>query len=781
MIDLEIDGQSVTVAEGTSIIEAAEQLDIYIPRYCYHKHLSIAANCRMCLVEVEKARKPLPACATPVTQDMKVLTQSKAAIDAQRSVLEFLLINHPLDCPICDQGGVCELQDFALGYGNSHASFSENKNCVTSDNIGPLIETWMTRCIKCTRCVRFGDEIAGLRELGVVNRGEHSEISTYVNKFIDSELSANITDICPVGALTPKPSRYQARNWELQEHESISQHDCVGSNIYIHSRAGDRSGQRHVMNVVPRENVELNETWLSDRDRFSYCGLQSEDRCLSPMMKHKGEWVTSTWQRVLPEIVDRTRAIITHQGEDQLAFLASPSSTTEELYLLQKLARAVGTNNIDHRLRQQAFDHAESMPQNALGLGFEDIESCESILLVGSNIRHEQPLLSHRVRKAFLDDAIISAINPCDFNFNFDLSDKMITADLLLSVAQLAKALGVQHDALNAIADNAVAQNIAESLLQAENSLILFGNYAAESASAMQIKALAQAIEEQTEVKVGLLSSGANTAGAWLAGAVPHRDASGAQLSQPGKHVGQLLGDEPVRAYFLLNFEVEHDVAQTAAALKALKASGLVVCLSPFVSPLMKEYADFILPIAPFAENSGTLVNVAGVQQAFKACSYPHGDARPAWKVLRVMANFFDLDDFDYSSTEAVMQELIDLEQAGITNKLELTPTVSQAGVLRRYAYQPIYATDALVRRSQPLQQTALAENAIVRVNAATAEANNLVGAVKVEVIQGDDALQLPLRIDNSLADCVVALPSGLVELQGFGAGHSEIQVRECS
>ncbi len=781
MIDLEIDGQSVTVAEGTSIIEAAEQLDIYIPRYCYHKHLSIAANCRMCLVEVEKARKPLPACATPVTQDMKVLTQSKAAIDAQRAVLEFLLINHPLDCPICDQGGVCELQDFALGYGNSHASFDEAKLAVRSNNIGPLIETWMTRCIKCTRCVRFGDEIAGLSELGVVNRGEHAEISTYVDKFVDSELSGNITDICPVGALTPKPSQYQARNWELQEHESISQHDCVGSNVYIHSRATHQPAQRQVMNVVPRENITINETWLSDRDRFSYCGLQSEDRCLSPMMKHKGEWVDSTWQRVLPEIIDRTRAIITHQGEDQLAFVASPNSTTEELYLLQKLARALGTNNVDHRLRQQDFDIADHMPKSALAVDLEELEGCDSILLVGSNIRHEQPLLSHRVRKAYLDDAVISAINPCSFNFNFSVTNEIITADILLAVAQLAKALGVNHTALNAIAESASANQIAESLLQAENSLILFGNYAAECASAMQIKALAQAIEEQTEVKVGLLSSGANTAGAWLAGAVPHRDASGAQLSQPGKHVGQLLGDEPVRAYFLLNFEVEHDVAQTAAALKALKASGLVVCLTSFVSPLMKEYADFILPIAPFSENSGTLVNVAGLQQAFKACSHPHGDARPAWKVLRVMANFFDLDGFDYASTEAVMQELSGLGREHGIDAIELRSIIPMSIALQRYGYQSIYATDALVRRSQPLQQTALAEDAIVRVNAATAEANNLLGAVTVEVIQDGAVLQLPLLIDDNLADCVVALPSGLVELQGFGAGHSEIQLRECT
>jgi NADH-quinone oxidoreductase subunit G len=784
MIKLEIDGKPVEVLPGTSIIEAAEKLDIYIPRYCYHKHLSVAANCRMCLVEVENVGKPLPACATPVSNDMKVFTQSPKTLDAQRVVMEFLLANHPLDCPICDQGGMCELQDVAMGYGRPYSYFNEKKLSTCSENLGPLIETWMTRCIKCTRCVRFGEEIAGMRELGVVNRGEHSEISTAIEKCVQSELSGNVIDICPVGALTSKPKRYQVRNWELFETPGVALHDCVGSNVYWHMRRFQTHAAQQVMATVPRENASLNETWISDRDRFSYCGLQHEDRVLQPQVKSSsGEWREVTWERALVEAADKMRAVMKHAGTDQIAFLGSPQSSTEDLYLLQKCARALGTPHIDHRLRQQDFNRHDDMPEVALGMSFDQLETMRSIVLLGSDVRFEQPMLAHRIRKAALSEAKVVSLHARALNANFPLAAEHATDDLVSATMQLAKALGVKNDLLNNVQVSESITQLASRLDKSGSGVILLGLYAQEHPQAMLLKKLASWIAENTLFTLGFLTHGANTAGAWRAGALPHRDATGALLASPGKCMGELLGESPVAAYMLMNFEVERDVAHSEAAMKALEQAGLVICLATYATEAMREYADFILPIAPYTESAGTYYNAQGDAQEVSPSSIPWKDSKPAWKVLRVLANFLELPDFDYPSITNVRDELNaitrqDNDQAVTqADVLDYAPTEG----LQCYYYTPIYHVDAIVRRSQPLSETPLSQIEFAAMNQTTADLYGVARANSVVLTQAGQELVIDLVIDERMADNVIAVPAGTTITEKWGAGHGAVDIREVS
>jgi NADH-quinone oxidoreductase subunit G len=788
MVELEIDGKKVTAAEGDTIIEAADVAGIYIPRFCYHKKLSIAANCRMCLVEVEKVGKPLPACATPVTQEMKVFTQSKKALAAQRAVMEFLLINHPLDCPICDQGGVCELQDLAMGYGTSYSYYEQTKRSVFKEDLGPLIATGMTRCIHCTRCVRFGEEIAGLRELGATGRGEDMQIGTYVKHFIKSEMSGNVIDICPVGALTSKPFEYSGRGWELQEHKSIAVHDCVGSNIYIHTRGHQLRPERDVMKVVPRDNEDVNENWISDRDRFSYEGLKHSDRILKPKIKQNGRWVEAEWERTLVEIADKTRGIVQQHGAEQIAALVSPNSTVEELYCLQKLMRALGSNNIDHRIRQQDFtdqDQAPAFP--SCGVNIAEIEHLSSILLVGSNVRFEQPLISHRINKAAQDDdAHVMAINPIDYRFVYPLTAKIISADMILSLAEVAKAIADQQQKniaeLNNISPSESAKIIADNLISRDNAAIFLGAVAINHPQASVIRSLVRLIGELSGAAIGVLTEGANSAGAWLAGAVPHREAAYQAAANPGLTAKELLTDQPVKVYYLLNLEPAMDCAYAAKALKTLDQASMVVCLTPFVSSEMQQYADFILPITSLGETSGTFVNTEGKWQSFAAASVPHGAAKPAWKILRVLANLMQLDGFNYVAEHEVLNEI----QVLVDGMPEYqAPQINLAlpqhnNELMRIGTWPIYRGDNLVRRAKALQATQFVvepEINTIKINQKTAQQLQLQHGEAVTATQGESRVTLPLVIDNSLADNVVLLPSGLKETTGFGEAFAAIKL----
>ena len=784
MVELEINNKTLTVEEGTTIIEAADEIGIYIPRFCYHKKLSIAANCRMCLVEVEKVNKPLPACATPVTAGMKVFTQSKHALDAQRAVMEYLLINHPLDCPICDQGGECELQDLSMGYGHAYSNYQETKRSVFSEDIGPLIETEMTRCIQCTRCVRFGEEIAGLRELGVVGRGEAEEITTYVKHFLQSELSGNIIDICPVGALTSKPDRYKGRGWEYQEHPFIGSHDCVGGHTFLHSRWEEFIPQRRILRAVPRENEAINETWMTDRDRFSHLGLYHSSRVYQCRMKQNGQWHNVTWDVALTEMAKRIQT----QSPDQMAALASPSATVEEFYLLQKLMRALGSPHIDHRMRYQDFSDQDLLPEfPKTEIAIADIEHLNTILLVGSNVRFEQPLISNRMYQASLEETKIMAINPMDYPFLFALSEKMIVSpqNIVSALAEVTKALAdATHQTVAELAHitpSDAAKAIAHQLHTAEKAAIFIGEHALNHPQAAHIRGWVRWISRFSNAPVGVLTEGANSAGAWLAGAVPHRGPAGATIKHSGLDAKALFTTHPVSTYFLLKTEPELDSAYPEAALHALKNAKLVIAFMPFASAVMEDYADFILPITPYAESDGTFVNVEGRWQSFIAASVPQGDAKPAWKVLRVLANVLGLTEFTYKTAQEVHHELkaqVDaMSRSPAATTMQMTIPQALSAPLMRLAPWPMVRVDHLVRRADALQATLDKNVDSIGLNNATAKKFSVSDGDRVTAIQGKSRITLPLMINDRLADDTVFLPSGLEKTAGFGQAEAEIVV----
>lgn len=778
MIEFEIDGKKIQADDGATIIEAADANGIHIPRFCYHKNLSIAANCRMCLVDVEKSGKPLPACATPVTAEMKVFTQSQKAIDAQRAVMEFLLINHPLDCPICDQGGECELQDVSMGYGTPKSYFTQGKRAVFSDDLGSLIETAMTRCIHCTRCVRFGEEVAGLRELGATYRGEHMHIGTYVKHFVRSELSGNVIDLCPVGALTNKPALYTERSWELQEHPMIAPHDCVGSHLYIHTRGKQNIPQRNVMRAVPRECLDINETWISDRDRFSCHALAHSDRLLSPRIKLNGQWQEVDWRQALDKIVTAMRNAASQHGSDKLAAVASPNCTVEEAYLLQKLFRAMGSSHVDHRIHWSDFaDSGDIEGFPGINLSLAEIETSDCVVLIGSHVRYEQPLLNHRISKAVQNDGKVCVVNPIDYPFTYPIEQKLISGDLVFALAQVAHAIaqktGQTCAGVTAVPVSQEAQAIADKLLAAQNPTVFMGGYALEHHRSSTLRALMAFIMQHTKARGGLLTHGANSAGAWLAGLLPHR-AAGNKQTEAGHHACEILTRHKSEVLFLWNVEPEYDVAYAGEALVHLKTLPVVVCATSFVTPDMLDYADVLLPIAPFTESEGTYINVAGQKQSFSAATVPFGLARPGWKVLRVLATLLDLPGFEYKHTKQVMAELDCLLQQNDTPALQvraITDAVSpeQSQDCYRVDSAPIYCVDPLVRRVEALQQAMEVNQTEIRMNITTAKRLQLREGQTVRVEQGPSFINVPINIDDRVADNLVVVPRGIKLTKGFG------------
>ncbi len=777
-IDIEIDGKMVQVDPGSMIIEAADEAGIVIPRFCYHKKLSIAANCRMCLVDVEKARKPLPACATPVTSGMIVRTKSQLAREAQKSVMEFLLINHPLDCPICDQGGECELQDVAMGYGDDVSRFTEGKRSVKDKDIGPLVSTDMTRCIHCTRCIRFGEEVAGLRELGATGRGEHMEVGTYVAKSVKSELSGNIIDLCPVGALTSKPFRFSARAWELQQRNSIAVHDCVGSNTQLHIRRNE------VMRVVPQENEAINETWLSDRDRFSYVGLNSDDRLTQPMIRQKDQWIEVDWPTAFVAMKDALTACIEQHGPEQVAAIASPNSTVEEFYLLQKVLRGLGSNNVDHRLRQKNFDDQDEVgAYPGLECNLSELAHMDSILLLGSNIHHEQPILGHRVRKAARRGAQVLALNPLKFNYHFPLAAESVVppAELCDRLAGIAKALmetqQAPEDAKKLLANTVVSETdkvMAQHLLQAERAIILLGTLAQHHSHAATIRRLSRLICQMANVDLGWLTDGANAQGAWLAGAIPHRGPANSSLTAQGVTAHDAF-EKALKAYVLMNVEPNLDCADGRQARHALTSADMVIALSTFKDPLLMEMAHILLPITPYSETAGTYVNVMGEWQTARAVVTPQGEARPGWKVLRVMGNMFNLPGFEYTSQSSVLAELKEqLDNASSSGGLqwvcpESLPNADK-GYLERITQWPLYRVDPLVRRSQPLQETTLQDAVGIYMHSDQAAKLNL-KAGDVAHIEQQGTATLNVFIDERVPLGSVYVPAGYLETADLSGG----------
>jgi NADH-quinone oxidoreductase subunit G len=780
MVEIEIDGKKVEVQEGSMVMDAANKLGTYIPHFCYHKKLSIAANCRMCLVEVEKAPKPLPACATPVTAGMVVRSNSEKAVKAQKGVMEFLLINHPLDCPICDQGGECQLQDLAVGYGSSSSRYEEEKRVVTPKDAGPLISMKeMSRCIHCTRCVRFGQEIAGVMEFGMLNRGEHAEITSFVGKTVDSELSGNMIDLCPVGALTSKPFRYSARTWELSRRKSVSPHDSLGSNLIVQVKGGQ------VMRVLPLENEAINECWLSDKDRFSYEGLNSEDRLTKPMIKQDGEWQETDWQTALEYVAHGLHNIKHEHGADAIAALATPYSTLEEFALLQKLVRGLGSDNVDFRLRQSDFAlDGKVVPW--LGMPIAEFDQLNGVFIIGSFLRKDHPLLAARLRQAVKRGAKVSLLHASNDDLLMPLANKMIkapsawTTALAEVVAAVAQAKGmVAPTGFGNIQASVEARQTAASLLAGEGAAVLLGNAAAHHPEASQLHAMAQWIAQNTNAKFGYLTEAANTVGGYLANAIPGKGANAQQAFAQAR-----------KAYLLLNAEPKLDSFNPQVARTALDQADMVVVMSAFKQGT--DYADVLLPVAPFSETSGTFVNCEGRAQSFNGTVKPLGETRPAWKVLRVLGNLLGLNGFDYETSEAIRAEVLGaktVEAADLTARLNNLANLQPQAVagsaggaetgLERIADVPIYFTDAIVRRAESLQQTNDAKAPKVWLSSKLSQQLGISDGAQVQVKQGDGSAIMTAGVDKGLPANVVRVAAAHISTSTLGAMFGPITVEK--
>ncbi len=778
MVKIEIDGMPMTADPSKMIIQVADEAGIDIPRFCYHKNLSIAANCRMCLVEVDQSRKALPACATPVTEGMKVFTLSKRAIAAQRGVMEFLLINHPLDCPICDQGGECELQDLSIGYGGDVSRFTEGKRVVKDKEIGPLVGTDMTRCIHCTRCVRFGQEIAGIREMGAVGRGEHMEIGTYVEKSLISELSGNIIDLCPVGALVSKPFHYKARAWELTAHTSISPHDCMGSNIEFHTRRNE------VMRVVPRENEDVNETWISDRDRFSYLALNHEQRLYKPMIKTNAGWQEADWQTALEFAVEGLQNVTRTEGAAQLGGLLSSTATVEEGYLFQKLLRGMGTNNIDHRLRQQDFADQVDAPATA-PWHVCDFGASDAVMLIGCNIRAEQPMIAHRIRQGALNGSSVNVINFFAMDCLMPVDKQLVvdTQSMVNLLVEIAVELTTETKVavprawgklLKDVKPTAEAEALAGQLIRAARATLFVGALVDHHPQAATIRALVRFIASLSNSYIVILPT-ANDNGLTLAGAIPY------STEQKGLNADAMMA-ESLRAYLLLGTEPELDCANQSEALDSLKQAEFVVTLNCFMTDAMRSYANVILPIASFAETSGTYVNVDQLWQSFTGAVSPVGESRPAWKVLRVLGNLAEVAGFEYVSSEEVRDAVqLEIEQTSAAAKETFVPdtlTVPKSDLIW-VAEVPSYQADSLTRRSDALQATPENQLAnIARMNTAEATRHGVEKSIRITVTQDDASVTVAFELDDTIADGCLYLAGGTIKSIGLGAAYTAVSVQ---
>ncbi|WP_455726353.1 NADH-quinone oxidoreductase subunit NuoG [Burkholderia stabilis] len=775
MVELEIDGKKVEVPEGSMVIQAAHKADTYIPHFCYHKKLSVAANCRMCLVEVEKMPKAVPACATPVSAGMIVRTQSDKAVKAQQSVMEFLLINHPLDCPICDQGGECQLQDLAVGYGKSSSRYSEEKRVVFHKNVGPLISMEeMSRCIHCTRCVRFGQEIAGVMEFGMLGRGEHSEITTFVGKTVDSEMSGNMIDLCPVGALTSKPFRYSARTWELSRRKSVSPHDSVGANLVVQVK------NNRVMRVLPFENEAINECWISDKDRFSYEGLNSEERLTKPMLKQGGQWIETDWQTALEYVAKGLKGIAADHGANALAMLASAHSTAEELFLVKQLANELKTPNVDFRLRQQDFS-APVQGAPWLGMPIADLSNVDAAFVIGSFLRRDHPLFASRLRQAAKSGAKLHFLHATGDDALIPTAQRIVAApsawldELAGIAAAVAQLRGVAlPDTLAGVTASPAAQAVAQSLANGERRAVLLGNVAVRHPEFAKLHAVAQWIADNTGATFGFLTEAANTVGAHVVGALP---------GEGGLNAREAF-EQPRKGYVLLNVEPEFDTADPAQALAALNQAEMVVVMSPFKHGL--DYADVLLPVAPFTETAGTFVNAEGTVQSFNGVVRPLGDTRPAWKVLRVLGSLLGLPNFEYETAEEV--RLAALGDAGVAGRLSNQTSVAPVrvatnaanGGFERLADVPIYHADALVRRAGALHLTAAAKAAnAAALPAALFDKLGLKEGDAVRVRQGERAVQLPAVRDANLAETVVRVSAATPAGAALGSLSGELVVEK--
>jgi NADH-quinone oxidoreductase subunit G len=782
-ITIELDGKPVQARKGQMLIEVTDANNVYVPRFCYHEKLTVAANCRMCLVEVEKAPKPLPACATPVMDGMIVHTQSEYARNAQKSVMEFLLINHPLDCPICDQGGECELQDLAMGYGSDVSRYQEKKRVVKDQDIGPLVQTEMTRCIHCTRCVRFGEEIAGLRELGATGRSENMEIGTYVEKSMVSELSGNVIDVCPVGALTSKPFRFSARTWEMTQHPGIAPHDGIGSNIHFHIK-GDE-----VKRVVPAQNEAINEVWLSDRDRFSYEGLYSSSRLTVPMIKNNGEWKEIDWSTAIDKVSDQLK-LVAENNPQQLGAIISPTSTSEEAYLLQKIVRNLGCKNIDHRIHQGDFSDQKNDPIYPwLGQSIADLENLNAVLLVGANPRKQQPLLNLRLRKATLKGADILVINSIDYDFNYCIDEQTIVPPMEMAkeLSAILKAVTVQSGSnadlaglLKNVDVNEKHKLIASKLLSGDSSAVLVGNTFTAHTQYSILRFLAGKIAELTSSTFGYLGNVANESGCWLAGAVPHRGPAAEKLSDPGLNVLGML-ESNLKSYLLFNLDPLLDCWDSKLASNGLGNAESVIAFTAYKTKSLEQFADILLPLSLYAENDGSYINVEGTQQTFNACVAPAGESRPGWKILRVLANKLGIDNCEYETVNNISYELNELtknlvpQNLGHWGAVDFIPASN--GSVVRISEMPMNSSDLLVRHAESLQATIDVSDGLIHINQKMADSIGVTNSSDIKLQQQDEAIELSYVIDERVSDNTVFIHAGHPDLTELGAWFSDVTI----
>ncbi len=772
MVELTIDGKKVEVPEGSMVMQAAHKLGLYVPHFCYHKKLSIAANCRMCLVEVEKAPKAMPACATPVTNGMIVHTASAKAVAAQKSVMEFLLINHPLDCPVCDQGGECQLQDLAVGYGASASRYQEEKRVVFHKEMGPLVSAEeMQRCIHCTRCVRFGQEVGGIMELGMINRGEHSEITSFVGRAVESELSGNMIDICPVGALTSKPFRYTARTWELARRRSVSPHDSVGANLVVQVK-GDR-----VMRVVPFENEDVNECWISDRDRYAYTGLYTEDRLAHPMIRTAdGQWREASWSDALQAVVKGLSQVRDQHGATQIGALGTQEATLEELALLARLTRSLGSENVDFRLRQTDAGLDRAIPGVPwLGMPIAELGKLDRVLVVGSFLRKDHPLFAQRLRQAAKHGTQSSLIDSAADDPLFPVQGRLTVtpsglpnavAEVLVALAQATDQ--AVPDAFGALVPSDEAKRIAASLASGGNVAVLLGNLAVASPQASLIAANAQALAQVAKGRLGFLTAGGNTVGGYVAGAAPRAD---------GLTAAQMLADG-LKAYIVLHAEPALDADNGAQALRALQSAEFAVALTSYRSAA-QDWAHVMLPVSPFTETSGTFINAEGRTQSFKGAAAPFVDTRPAWKVLRVLGNLFELPGFDDETSESIRDSvLVGGVEAHLSNDVQSAIGLASGPAgLERLADVPIYRSDAMVRRAEPLQQTAASQAPQARMCAATLASLGVESGRTVRVRSPQGEITVTALLDDAVAQGAVRLSAAFAETLPLGGAFGQLSV----
>jgi NADH-quinone oxidoreductase subunit G len=766
MIKIKIDGKALEVKPKTSIIEVADKVGIDIPRFCYHKKLSVAANCRMCLVEVKNFAKPLPACATQVMEGMEISTKSKFTKDTQKSVMEFLLINHPLDCPICDQGGECDLQDTAVAYGASKTRYTEEKRVVFDKNIGPLISTDLTRCIQCTRCVRFLKEVGGMAELGLIGRGEHAEISAYVDKSVESELSGNIIDLCPVGALTSKPFRYSARSWELSRRSTIACHDSLGSNIEAHVK------DNIVKRVIPKENESINECWISDRDRFSYQGLNHKDRINLPLKREKNQWKEIDWEEAY-ELIEKNITDIDIKKSNQIGIICSPQSTLEEGFLLKKIAKELNTSHIDYRLLEKSF----SENNNWLGCKIDEIESHDAILVVGSNLKHDQPLLAHRFRRYANKKNNFSIITSYDDFYSTRCLEKVIVNPsayinyllMILKQVQLSTKYKINSEViknlLKTIKSSNEAKRIAKSLLSNKSRAIFLGNQILHLDDGDNIKLVAMHIAQAVGATFGLIPGYANSVG----------------LNELNLNTDNISADKILsqskEAYIMMNFDPLYDYHSPKKINSALKKAKFNLAISPYISDSFKEF-DVVLPMTPFTETSGTFINMEKTIQSFSAVTPPVGQSRPGWKILRVLANFLQLEGFSYDSSEEVKTDaMIEMDKKNEFSLNDFKPSNIERGI---EVLNVVRANDSdmIVRRATSLHQNKNKDQSCCLINPTTMLEEGLIEGQKIKISSSEAEILINVKADDNVCLNAVVIYGKQDETFILGM-HNKVKIKK--